>query len=110
MLGFLLRRKPKVRRSSQWPVLRARWLKDNPFCAACRGTKTLEVHHKKPVHLYPALELDLTNLITLCEANRDCHLDIGHLGNWKLENSSVIDMSSAYMRALRTATTPKGGT
>ena len=48
-----------------------------------------EVHHIKPVGLYPALELDPKNLITLC-GNPRCHLDKGHLGNWRSYNETVV--------------------
>ena len=53
----------------------------------------LEVHHIKPFHLNPALELDPINLATLCESKKDgvnCHLWFGHLGNFKSFNVDVI--------------------
>ena len=69
------------KRSSQWGSIRAKHLKDHSTCAACGGTDKLEVHHKVPFHVHPELELDLTNLITLCEADKNgicCHLGFGH--------------------------------
>lgn len=57
----------------------------------CGGTKNLEVHHVKPFHIDPTLELDPTNLITLCEEmSKECHLKKGHLGNWKKVNENVL--------------------
>jgi predicted TIM-barrel fold metal-dependent hydrolase len=59
----------------------------------CGGNVKLEVHHIKPFHLHPALELDPTNLATLCEAVKDgvnCHLLFGHLGNFKSFNTEVL--------------------
>lgn len=42
----------------------------------------LQVHHVKPFKEQPELELDSSNLITLCLL-RDCHVDIGHGGHYK---------------------------
>src|SRR5690242_21104937 len=57
-------------RSSRWPTVRKKFLSKikaaGNGCAA-RGAKIgLQVHHKKPFHIHPELELDPTNLIALC--------------------------------------------
>jgi hypothetical protein len=54
----------------------------HPACEACGTTAELNVHHIKPFHIYPELELDHTNLITLCRVH---HFTIGHDsdGPWK---------------------------
>lgn len=77
------------KRSSKWPTVRAAFLKDNGSCAACGQTDHLQVHHIKPFHMDPSLELEHSNLITLCEDEYDCHRNIGHLGNFKKENPNV---------------------
>jgi 5-methylcytosine-specific restriction endonuclease McrA len=80
------------KRSGKWPKVRAEHLKNNPTCAVCGGNKHLEVHHKKPFHLNRDLELDPSNLITLCENQNDgvnCHLLFGHLGSFKSFNENV---------------------
>jgi len=71
-------------RSGEWPKVRKQHLKSEPNCQWC-GTKwALEVHHINPFHLRPELELDPTNLITLCEKpTKHCHIKRGHGGNWK---------------------------
>ena len=77
------------KRSKDWPIVREAHLKENPACAVCGGKESVEVHHKKPFHLHPELELEPTNLISLCEAKKygvNCHLLFGHLGNYKTEN------------------------
>lgn len=56
----------------------------------CGGRDRLEVHHIRPFHLYPALELDPANFVTLCEALRECHLQVGHLGNWFDWNRALL--------------------
>ena len=82
-----------AKRSSQWGKVRDAFLKKNPSCACCGGTKTLRVHHIVPFHEQPSLELVETNLITLCEAKKygiNCHLLLGHLGNWRRWNATVV--------------------
>ena len=67
--------------------IRKAHLKENNTCAVCGRIKGLEVHHIKPVHLFPDLELDPNNLITLCADT--CHLAFGHLFNFKSWNKDV---------------------
>ena len=52
--------------SSQWLQIRYKKLKDAGKCALCGSTERLELDHIKPRNLYPALELDPTNLQVLC--------------------------------------------
>jgi len=81
---------PNAARSPEWPKTERAFLKDNPTCAACGGTSHLNVHHKKPFHLDKALELDPTNLITLCMGmGKHCHLLVGHGDDFKAFNPSV---------------------
>ena len=78
--------------SGHWPKIREEHLLKNPKCALCGGDKKLEVHHIRPFHLHPDLELNPDNLITLCESKdngANCHLLFGHLGNFKSFNVDV---------------------
>ena len=55
----------------------------HPNCEACGKKPTLlrriEVHHiKPPQHAFPALDADLSNLISLC---RPDHIAYGHAGD-----------------------------
>src|SRR3990167_9872544 len=80
-------------RSPQWPKVRAEHLKKFPNCALCGGNKVIEVHHIQPFHLKLELELEFSNLITLCEEGKNgvtCHLHYGHLGNYRSFNKDVI--------------------
>jgi 5-methylcytosine-specific restriction enzyme A len=80
------------KRSSSWPKIRKEWLKDHPACALCGGKKKIEVHHKVPFHVEQDLELNPNNLITLCEAKKggvNCHLFLGHMGNYRAFNPDV---------------------
>lgn len=78
-------------RSSRWPRVRREFLSEHPVCACCGGKKLLNVHHVKPFHINPELELDPSNLITLCEGSNglNCHLWVGHAGDWKAWNILV---------------------
>ena len=82
----LLGKKP---RSPQWHKVQREFLKKNLVCAACGGTFHLQVHHKLPFHIHPELELEESNLITLCMAEFDCHLKIGHGDSFQAFNPEV---------------------
>lgn len=93
-----------AKRSSQWPRVRAEHLKKFPYCAVCGGNKMIEVHHKQPFHLKPELELEPSNLITLCEEGKNgiiCHRAIGHLGSYQSINVNVDEDSMIWRKKLR---------
>jgi 5-methylcytosine-specific restriction endonuclease McrA len=78
------------KRSPQWKKVRLAHLKNNYWCKYCGNKTQLEVHHIKPFYLFPELELNPKNLITLCEKKiYNCHFRIGHLGKWKNYNPEV---------------------
>ncbi len=85
-------------RSSQWSKVRKQHLEENGECLACGSSKKLEVHHIKPVHLYPDLELDPSNLITLCA--EPCHRLFGHFMNFKSWNKDVVNDCNVYYNKL----------
>ena len=76
----------KSPRSSKWPSVRKAHLSKHPRCEACGSKELLAVHHIKPFHEFPELELDPSNLITLCFTH---HIELGHKGNWKTINPYV---------------------
>ena len=85
-------------RSSTWPTFRDAFLRANKQCVCCRTKSGLEVHHKKPYHLYPELELDVNNVMTLC---RRCHLLFGHLCDWSSWNPDVEKDVPLYTQKIR---------
>ncbi len=87
-------------RSSQWQRVRREHLLREPACVACgRKGRRLQVHHIKPFHLHPHLELEPDNLITLCESKgRDHHLLLGHLNSWESYNEHVRDDARRFYR------------
>jgi len=103
-------------RSSHWPAVEKAFRKIHPQCVCCivRSVKHIQIHHRFPFHYCvalgrPDLELDMRNLITLCEwpghASPDHHELVGHLADWKSSNLSVAEdahlfrgMSAAEIR------------
>ncbi len=87
-------------RSGKWPALEKNWLKVHPHCAACGTLDDVSVHHKRPFHLDPQLELDPMNLITLCEKHQ-CHLMVGHSGDWHAYNPHVEEDARSLARRIK---------
>ena len=106
--GAHIARKHGHERSSEWSRVQKEHLRREPACVACgyKGRK-VQVHHIKPFHLHPQLELDPNNLITLCAARgREHHLLLGHLDEWASYNEHIradvkrfYHKSSAQIRA-----------
>lgn len=93
----ILKGKPATLRSSKWESVRKNHLINQPSCRACDGKENLQVHHIKPFHLFPELELNPSNLITLCEhPDKECHLILGHKGNFKNYNATVLEDVKKY--------------
>lgn len=76
-------------RSPKWPHVRELHLAHNPTCAACGSPVHAQVHHVKPFHLNPMLELDASNLITLCMDTNECHERVGHGDDFKAYNPMI---------------------
>lgn len=96
----------QAKRSPRWSSVRKHHLQKNPTCAACGDTDKLEVHHIQPFHTHPELELEPSNLISLCESKSYgiiCHLLIGHNGNYKLINPNVVGDSEEWLQKLSDA-------
>ena len=83
-------------RSQHWPTVRKHFIESHPACEACGTKDDLNVHHVKPFHEFPELELDPSNLITLC---REHHFAVGHLGNWNKANQLVREDSAILLNA-----------
>lgn len=81
----------RITRSSKWPKVRKEHLKNHPYCENCGKKKKVgtQVHHIVPFSVDPTKELDPDNLLTLCN-NIRCHLDKGHLGDWRSWNWNVV--------------------
>lgn len=89
--------KPLALRSPHWNAVRKQHLIKEPMCRACNGKEKLQVHHIKPFHLFPESELDPNNLVTLCEHPKtECHLILGHRGNFKKYNAEALDDIKKY--------------
>ena len=99
--GADIARQHGLERSPQWPGVEREHLLREPACAAC-GYKGdgIQVHHIKPFHLHPHLELEPDNLITLCQVDgREHHLLLGHLDEWSSYNEHVrADVKHFYRK------------
>jgi len=83
-------------RSPEWHHVEVLFLHNHDECVACGGKEHLNVHHKKPFHLFPSMELEPSNLITLCMGEgRHCHLLLGHGDNFQAWNPEVERDASA---------------
>jgi len=81
-------------RSREWSRVRAAHLVLHSECAVCGISSDLQVHHIKPFHLDPSLELDSDNLITLCTSKNwvfNCHFLVGHCSNFRYENPWILE-------------------
>lgn len=99
----------KAPRSPLWAKLREKFIADNSSCMACGQRDDLSVHHIRPFHLFPELELEPTNLVTLCEkgpGSINCHLVIGHGGNWSRYNLSVVQFARTFFEFYKEVTIP----
>jgi 5-methylcytosine-specific restriction endonuclease McrA len=94
LLKFFFKDDDYDARSYSWTTVRKKHLENHPYCAACGRNKKLEVHHIKPFYLNPELELDPSNLITLCDD--PCHFVFGHLMNYKSWNTNVVKDCETY--------------
>lgn len=80
-----------AKRSKEWSKVRYAHLKKFPACQVCGKIQNVVPHHIKPFHLFPELELEESNLISLCESSgMNCHITFGHLGNFRKYNNDVL--------------------
>lgn len=89
-------------RASEWVYVRNEFVRRHPRCEACGSMSNLNVHHIIPFHQQPDLELEPSNLITLC---REHHFRIGHDPDGKgprkpswLESNPNVRSDAANMR------------
>jgi 5-methylcytosine-specific restriction protein A len=92
--------------NTEWERLKKRYMILHPDCAVCgeRNPRKLVVHHIKPYHIFPELELDEDNLITLCEGDRHSanhHLFVGHLMSYKSFNENVVEDAATWREKIR---------
>ncbi len=60
----------------------------HPNCEYCGRSKKVDVHHVIPVSVDPSLADKEENMISLCR-KPNCHLIVGHMGNYKNYNKNV---------------------
>lgn len=92
------------KRSSKWPSVRKKHLETYPACAVCGGKDKVEVHHIVPFNTNPELELEPTNLISLCESKSYgivCHVLVGHCGNYKKINPEAVNDAAYWFKKIK---------
>ncbi|WP_220197000.1 HNH endonuclease [Ktedonospora formicarum] len=102
--GARIAKKHGKERSGEWSRVQDEHLLREPACRACgyKGKK-VQVHHIKPFHLHPELELDPSNLITLCQVRgKHHHMLLGHLNLWASYNAEIEhDVKHFYGKSAR---------
>lgn len=89
-------------RSKNWPKVRKEYLEAHPLCEVCGSSKKCQVHHKEPVHLFPELELESSNFITLCDSSKkNCHFQFGHLYSFHSYNPNVVEDAKIWHDKLK---------
>lgn len=98
LIHDIIRGKPAKLRSKEWHHAEKEHLAKEPDCQWCGATTRLQVHHIRPFHLAPELELDPGNLITLCEEGGylNCHLIHGHLGSFQSFNLRIREQCEIH--------------
>lgn len=99
-----------AKRSHLWPGIRKAHLAKFPACAVCGSVRKVEVHHMTPFHVEPSLELDPSNLISLCEQKKfgiTCHLLVGHCGNYRGMNPDVKADAETWAKKLASRWKPE---
>ena len=88
-------------RSAKWSKVRNDFIKKHPYCEVCGKKGTLlmpnNIHHIFPFHLKPMLELQESNLITLCPPH---HLLFGHLMSWKSWEKDVRENAAIWRKKI----------
>jgi len=82
----------KARRAYKTHKVMQQYRSEHTECAWCGRKKKLDVHHLVPVSVAPERADNYSNMIMLCRKPQ-CHLQIGHNGNYAsryVENVSEI--------------------
>jgi hypothetical protein len=93
---------PKRTQTRAWRALAAQHLRIYPMCAACGSRSRVRPHHVVPVSVDPSRELDPLNLLSLCESYAfgvNCHLFLGHGGQWSTYNPQAVRDAFEYRAA-----------
>lgn len=85
-------------RSPHWEKVRDEFILTHADCCLCGTGDNLEVHHVRPYHSHPDLELDPENLITLCRVH---HFWFGHLGSWSSWNEHVVRDAQEWFHKIK---------
>ena len=91
-------------RSPKWKRFAKDYLSAHPTCEMTGTTKKVRPHHILPVHLYPELELDPENVMSLSDAKIGGvkpHLFCGHLGFFGAYNPNVREDAQIWLKKIK---------
>lgn len=88
-----IRRPASVTRAQHHHVAR------HPSCAACGSEVSVQAHHIDPYNKFPSMASNPDNFISLCEGVNECHLKVGHGGNWHYYNPTVVQDAADFRQA-----------
>ena len=95
-MDFLLRHPIEALRNPRrmWAVRKVmkQYAKAYPVCE-WTGSRKIEVHHIRPIHVRPELAADPDNMIGL--GARDVHRVVGHGGNFQMWIPNVRELCQA---------------
>ena len=89
----------RLTRSNGWGKTRREHLKKNPTCIVCGTKKAPSVHHAIPFKEVPELELEPSNLVTLCRKFKH-HFTFGHLMSWRRYNPIIRKSSEEFQKLI----------
>lgn len=90
-------------RSPLWEQTKREYFKTHlKICAGCGTVKGIQVHHIKDFSDFPEDELKPKNFLLLCEnTTQNCHINIGHSGNFKSINPNSVADAKANLERFR---------
>ena len=88
----------KHKRHKWWNKLKQKYLQENPKCEWC-GQDADTVHHIIPVHVNRDLEMEESNLMSLCDnRTRKCHFIVAHYCHWVKYNDKIKEITESSWR------------
>lgn len=91
------------KRSPEWGKFKREFAETHPkVCAVCGTTKKVALHHLRPFHLHPELELSENNMLWVCERQgHDHHFFVAHLENFKSYNPNAKEDAETWRQKIQ---------
>lgn len=91
------------KRSPKWGAFKKEYEKTHPkVCAVCGSKKGVALHHLRPFHLHPELELEENNMLWVCERpGHDHHFMVAHLEDYKSFNPTAKEDAEIWRKKIQ---------